>query len=70
MARTLRRKRELLPSAEIGVKKISFGTEVVTEICGTVVEVIRYIETTAEITAGSRKNLGQGEPYAFKPELI
>ena len=66
------------PSAEIGKKKISFGTEVVvpnsvrstkTGICGTVLEVIRYIETTAEITGGRWKVSWTRRTHTFKPEL-
>ena len=45
------------------------GRSTRTGICRTVFEVIRYIETTAEITGGRRKESWTRSTYAFKPEL-
>ena len=45
------------------------GRSTKTGICGAVVEVIRYIETTAEITGRRRKVSWTRGTQTFKPEL-
>ena len=47
----------------------NFGRRSRTGIFRTVVEMIRYIETAAEITGGKRKEFWRRRTYAFKPKL-